>query len=317
MWLDLLAVAVLGIFVALGAWRGALATGLGLATLIGAYLAAISLAPALAPPLSERLGISELWALPLAGTGVFIATYSVLGVASALVRRLSRRHADERSARDRFLGGALGAVRGVGIVLLLSYLALWVDALRATGTATGIPSVERSRAAALTGEVVESGLEAALGEDDPAGRVAARIAARPGVAVAELQGVLEDPQVSALREDARFWMLVEHGSVDAALARGSYLDLQRDPALRRRLADLGLVPEAAADDPGVFRDAMAEVLREVGPRLRGVKEDPQLQALLEDPQVVAMLQEGDTLGLLGHPGFRGLVARVTSRQPRD
>lgn len=317
MWLDLVAVALLGIFVALGAWRGALATGLGLATLVGAYLAAVFLAPTLAPALASRLGLSEFWALPLAGAGVFVATYTVLGVLSAFLRRLSRRHADERSARDRFLGGVFGAVRGAGIALLVSYLALWVDALRVTGATSPLPSVEHSRAAALTGEVVESGIGAAFGEERPGGRMAARIAARPGVALAELQGVLDDPQVGALREDARFWSLVEHGAVDAAMARGSFLALQRDPALRRRLADLALVPEAAADDPGVFRDAMGEVLREVGPPLRRVREDPALQELMEDPEVVAMLQSNDTLGLLGHPGIRGLVDRVTSPQQPD
>jgi hypothetical protein len=30
-----------------------------------------------------------------------------------------------------------------------------------------------------------------------------------------------------------------------------------------------------------------------------------------------MLQEGDTLRLLGHPGFRDLVERVTSSKPSD
>lgn len=317
MWLDLVAVAVLGVFVALGAWRGALVTGLGLVTLVGSYAVSLLLAPALAPALGARVGLSTFWATPLAGTGVFAATYAVLGLASAGLCRLSRGRAEERSARDRFLGGAFGAVRGLGIVLLVAYLALWVDALRATGATAPLPSVEHSRAAALTGEVVESGLEAALGRDDPGSRVAVRLAARPGVAIGELQGVLDDPQVGALRGDERFWTLVENGSVDAALTRRSFLDLQHDEALRRRLADLGLVPPEAVDDPGAFRDAVADVLRDVGPRLRGLKDDPAVQELLDDPKVVAMLQSGDTLGLLGHPDFRKLVDRVTSPRSQD
>ena len=74
----------------------------------------------------------------------------------------------------------------------------------------------------------------------------------------------------------------------------------------------GLVPQAAADDVRQFRDEMANVLREVGPRIRHLKNDPELQALAEDPEVIGILQSGDTLALLQHPGFRKLVDRVTS-----
>lgn len=317
MWLDLIALAVLAVFVALGAARGALITGLGLATLAGAYAASVFLAPALAPALGERLNVSDFWGLALAGTGVFIATYAILGGAAAALRRLSRRRDEPLTRRDRFFGGVFGAIRGLAIVLLVSYLALWMDALRATGGTSPLPAVGSSRAAALTGEVVESGLEAVLDADDPAARVVVRLAARPQVAVGELQAVLDAPQIAQLRSDGMFWTYVENGNVDAALARRSYLALQRDEAMRRRFADLGLVPEEAAENDAAFRAAVAEVLRDVGPQLRGLKNDPALRELAEDPQVVAMVQSGDTLGLLGHPGFRKLVERVTSRPSSD
>ena len=66
MWLNGLVAAVMLIFVALGAWRGALATGLGLATLVLAYVAAFSLGPALAPALGEGFDVPALWAMPVA-----------------------------------------------------------------------------------------------------------------------------------------------------------------------------------------------------------------------------------------------------------
>jgi hypothetical protein len=105
--------------------------------------------------------------------------------------------------------------------------------------------------------------------------------------------------------------------VDAALNRLSFQRVQRDDALRRRLADLGLIGEDAALDTRAFRNAMADVFGEVGPRIRGLKNDPEVQELMNDPEVVAMLQSGDTLGLLGHSGFRGLVDRVTSQSTSD
>lgn len=316
MWLDLLALGILAIFALVGAARGALKAGMGLLALLVGYLAAILLAPHIGPSLSEALGVSEFLALPLGGTLAFIGGFGAVSLLGALLRRLAARHDDDPSPRDRFLGAVFGAVRGGLVVLLISWLALWLDALRASGGDVPVPSVEGSAAAALTGEVVEAGIGAAMG-DEPGGRLAARIAARPAAAMADFEQVLENRNIEALRSDEMFWTYVEYGNVDAALNRGSFRSVANDPSLRGRLAGLGLVDDEAAEDPFAFREDVADVLAEVGPRIRGLKNDPELQALVEDPQVVAMLQSGDTIGLLRHPGFQQLVDRVTSQQPED
>ncbi|MDH3521765.1 MAG: hypothetical protein OEM49_15050, partial [Myxococcales bacterium] len=148
-------------------------------------------------------------------------------------------------------------------------------------------------------------------------RVVARMAARPGVTLNEFQSVLEDESIEGLRADPMFWTYVEHGNVDAALNRMSFRRVAQNDALRRQLADLGLVEEEAALDSRVFGDAMGEVFREVGPRIRGLKNDPEVQELIQDPEIFAMIQSGDTLGLLRNPRFRGLVERVSSRSQAD
>jgi len=313
MWLDAIALVILTAFAVFGAMRGALATAMGLLTLGVAYGAGLTLAPILGPSVAEAWDFPVPLGMALAGTGAFLAAFVVMGVVSAVVCRRARRHDGKRSARDRFLGGAFGILRGALIVFLLSYLAIWVDALRATGVVESLPELGDSTAAAVTGEIVESGLEAALEDSGSAGRMVARMAARPGVALSEFQSVLDDPNVERLRGDSMFWTYVESGNVDAALNRSSFLRVQEDDALRRRMADLGLVEEDAAVDTRAFRNSMAEVFREIGPRIRGLKNDPELQQLMEDPEVVAMIQSGDTLGLLGHPGFRDLVQRVSSQ----
>ena len=97
----------------------------------------------------------------------------------------------------------------------------------------------------------------------------------------------------------------------------SFTLLAQDAPLRQKLAGLGLVPDDAILNPGLFRAAMAQVLEEIGPRLRGLRSDPAVQELLADPAVVAMIESGDTLGLLAHPKFRELVNRVSAGPPQS
>jgi membrane protein required for colicin V production len=312
MWLDVLALLVLGLFAGMGALRGGLASALSLLSLGVSYAAALWAAPRFGERAAELTGAPALLGMPIAGTLAFAAAFLAMGLLSFALKRLERRE-DPRSPRDRFVGGVFGAARGVLVVFLLAYLALWVDALRSTGTVEALPELGDSTAAALTGSVVEAGVQAAL-DDGQAGRVVARMAGRPGLAFAELQSVLEHPAVAELQRDPAFWTYVEHGSVDAAMNRRSFLAISQDARLRGRLAELGLVSEDAAVDARTFRAETGQVLREVGPRIRGLREDPALRELMEDPEVVAAVQAGDHLALMSHPGFRSVVTRAMERE---
>jgi uncharacterized membrane protein required for colicin V production len=316
MWLNALAAVVLAACVAAGAWSGALATGLRIATLVLAYAAAAFVGPAFAPAVAARTGLAGLSATLAACTATFVVVYVVLGVASRFARRLGRRENVGRSPRDRFLGGCFGALRGVLLAMTVVYTVMCFDALRATGAGAAVPEIGDSVAADMTSGVVQAAIESAIDTSDPTGRFAARFASRPAVAAAELQGVVDDPSFAQLRGDARFWSDVEDGNVDAALRRRSFVTLAYDAQLRQRLAHLGLVADEAALDPEVFRQSVAQVLVQVGPRLRALRDDPAMQELLADPAVVAMAQNGDTLGLLLHPKFRALVSRVGAEAPQ-
>ena len=216
--------------------------------------------------------------------------------------------------RDRFFGACLGLVRGGLVVLLICVLAIWLDALRSSGKAEFLPAVADSRAAAVTGDVVEAGITAALSDAGPGrARVAARLLARPATSLADLQAVLENPHVARLQQDQLFWTYVETGAVDAALNRGSFIDVLHDRELREGFASLGVIERDALDTPGVLRDRAASALREIGPRIRRLRDDPELKRLMSDPEVVSMVEAGDTLALLTHSGFRAFVSNVASR----
>src|SRR5262249_7208797 len=160
-----------------------------------------------------------------------------------IVRRLGRRENSDRSPRDRFLGATFGAVRGLVLAMLLVYAAMWFDALRATGNAAVLPEIGDSVAADVTSGVVRTAIEHAVDTREPAGRFGARLAARPQVAAADLQALIDDHSFAELRSDADFWSDVEQGRLSLALRRNSFQKLARDAEVRRRLADLGLVPE--------------------------------------------------------------------------
>jgi uncharacterized membrane protein required for colicin V production len=313
MWLDVLVLAVLGWFSWAGVRRGGMAAGMGILTLAVAYGSAIVAAPILDAPVANLFGLPELLGIPVAGSIAFAVAFIAMAILSKfLCRRADGADDEGRSVRDRFLGGAFGAVRGAFVVALLCYLALWVEALRLSGAADGIPAMGDSAAAAVTSAVVEAGIESALEDSGRTGHVVAKLAANPGAAIVDLQAVVSNPRVVAVQEDKDFWANVEAGAIGAALNTRSFADLSEDEELRHQMASVGLIDPESAEAPDVFRAAVGDVLREVGPRIRNLKNDPELQGLLDDPEVVAMVEGGDTLGLMNHPRFRRLVSRVAS-----
>ncbi len=316
MWLDVVALGILAAFALMGALRGGLVAGLALASLGVGYGAAIWAAPRYGALASELTGVPGWLGMPIAGSAAFLLAFLVMGVVSFAARHAwALEPGEKRSPRDRFLGASFGAARGALVVLLLSYLALWVDALRVTGTAPDLPEVGSSAATRVTQRVVEAGMGAMVDGDQATGKLVARIAARPGQSIVEMQALMEHPVIQELRSDEMFWTYVEAGSVDAALARRGAVALVYDGGMRQRLGELGLIDADAVADSAAFREQAAQVLRQVGPRIRGLKNDPELQALMQDPAIVEAVQSGNHVALLGHPGFRAVVARVMETPP--
>ncbi len=312
MWLDAVAVVLLGVFAGFGALRGALAGGLGLAGLALGYAAAVFAASHCGGPTAARLGIPSWAGMAAAGSGAFAVATLAVSLSASLLRRFHLLGGGrESSPRDRFFGALFGGLRGALVVVLLGTLAGWVDALRVTGVVPSLPAQGESMTALASARAVEAGVEAALSES-PARRVVAQMVARPARSLAGFQQLIEHPRVGALREDAVFWTYVEHGSVDAAMNRMSFLSLAGDSELRGQLAELGLVQESEASDAAAFRGAAAQVLAEVGPRIHALKRDPEFQSLLADEQVLDLVAQGETLALLAHPRFRSAIARAAS-----
>jgi hypothetical protein len=140
--------------------------------------------------------------------------------------------------------------------------------------------------------------------------MALNMAARPKETMQGVKSVMDNPRIQGLQNDELFWSYVESGAIDAAMNQGSFLGIAHDETLRNELAEVGLIADHAAQDPRLFRNEVRDVLNEVSPRLRGLKEDPAVQQLLQDPEVVSALERGDHVSLLRNPGFRALVSQV-------
>jgi len=310
MWLDLVVLTLVCVAAGFGAARGTLAGAVGLAALLGAYAAALLAGPALGPDLGAVAGVPAPLRAAFAGTLAFAFAYVVLRLGGSWLRgREERRVGLARTARDRFGGGLLGALRGAIAAAFVAWLALLADGLRASGAAPALPPLGASTAARLVSPAVEAGALAALGRD-PAARVAARLAARPAETLKHLDAVLGDPRTVALRDDAPFWSSVEQGQIERALGRASFAAFAADAGVRRELNALGLVDERATGDPAAFRTAMGEVLEQAGPRLRALRDDPELARLMQDPEVVALAKSGESLALAQDPRVRAVVARA-------
>jgi membrane protein required for colicin V production len=316
--LDLIAVIVLLVFMGLGALRGGLVGGIGLLALAVGYTAAVIAGAGSGADWMAARGVPGLLSAPVAGCAAFVVAYGAVAVVGMMLERMEKRRRgdDPRSVADRVAGATFGGLRGLLIVLLLSILATWLDAARELGVwepTLPMPDTRDSLVAGASGQIVEGLVRSAAGDANAvAGKVMGRIASSPGPALKGLQEVIDDPGFQALQRDRFFWTLVENGASERATNSRSFYVITHDDELRRRLADLGIVTEAAAVDTDVFRRDVVEMLDAVGPRLKGVHDDPELQRLAEDPEVIALLESGDTLGLLTHPGIQRLVSRLSA-----
>jgi len=313
---DLGLLALLAIFVAVGAWRGTVASLMGLASLVVGYVAGFQSAMHGGDAAAAAFGVSVTIGPVIAGSLGFVAGLVAMAIVGIAARRwdAERRGDLPRGALDRLGGAFFGGLRGSVLAALLAWLGMFASAAREIapeGPLAAVPSAEGSLLAGLTEVAVEQVVEATLG-DDPASRVIARVAARPGDRLRAVQSLIDDPRVRAVQEDAFFWTLVENGASERALNRMSFYRVAHDPELRATFADLGFVSAEAANDSNAFRDELRGVLDVVGVRIRGIKQDPEIQALARDPEILAMLESGNTFGLVAHPRIQALAARLAA-----
>ena len=312
MWIDGIALALLAYFVVTGALRGAFASFLRISALVVSYVSTYLFGPILAPILATLLDLSDLVALAASGILVFLLVFILLGAIASLLQRQEReaREGDPRSGLDRSGGALLGALQGGLVILLLGVLTSWIEVGQKNGGFQSLPSPGGQGVAKVTRVVVEGTADALLDEQSRGARVAVRFAVRPDDAISDVQSLIEAPAFRSLQDDRLFWSYVEHGSIDQALNQRTFLDISHDPELRQRLADLGMIPPEAAQDPSSFRTSIRDMLERLSPRIRAVRNDPALQELAQDPEIARALQEGDTLPLLSDPRLRAVMSRA-------
>lgn len=314
--LDLVFGFVLLAMVALGAWRGAVVSGSGLAGLVCGYAGGVGGAMWLGGWVATTLAVSPLVAPAIAGTIGFVVVWLIVSSACDVLIAWDRGRVElgGRSVFDRALGGVFGLARGSLIVVLLALLMSWLDAARDLGAVEGLaalPDAETSAVAGVTGDLVEAAVSSALSDAGPAGQVAARITARPSQTLGSIQSIVDDERMNTLFQDRLFWTLIQNESIDYAMNRNAIRSMVKDPEVRDRFADLGLVGDDAREDSAVFKKAIAGVLAEVAPKVSQLHRDPEIQALASDPEIIELVQSGNTLALMSHPKLKKIVDRVS------
>jgi uncharacterized membrane protein required for colicin V production len=307
--LDLIVLAFLGTLAFLGARRGGVESGLRLMGLPIAYACAVLAGQLGGPALAERLGTAAWMGSVGAGAIGFMAVQALVEVLARTARR--RADADSLSDVSRLFGALFGIARAALLLLPLLWLASFAEGARRSGVRPDLPDLSGARASQISQAVVAAGTAQLAANGDRSDRMTARVLADPGESVAALNEIVSDPRMRVLQSDQGFWLDVEGGNVESALARPTFIDLARDAEVRGRLAKLGLIAPNSAVDAQQFRDEMASVMAEVGPRLRAIRNDPALEELMSDPAMRERIQSGDTLALLTDPRIQALVARTS------
>jgi len=311
---DLVALLILAVYMAIGAWRGALASALGMFTLVAAYGASVPAGAKLGDVAATRLGVAPLLGSVLVGVAAFGATLLLLGIVSRVLLSHDRRALGDEplSPLERLGGALLGALRGAVVVLLIGWLTAWVDGVAGAVPESRLPRLGPSHVGGLAERAVEAGAGAVLDQGSPGGRVTVQLLAHPGESIEGLKDALSNGRLQTLRDDAAFWDALSGGDVDAALARGSFRSLPYDRELRHDFAQIGLVAPSAAESPPLFEQAIVGAARQIAPRIAQLRSDPQFQSLLQDPKVREALQQGDRWALLSDPRFQLLATRLGS-----
>ena len=166
--IDLIALAILAIYVLMGALRGALPSLLRLVAPLLAYTVAFLGAPRVGPWLASQFGLPGVLGVGLGGMILFLLTLVLFGVATLVLRAALRRPAGlRRPSRLNRAGGALiGAAHGALILLLLGLALSFLDAMRVSGAAD-LPEFGDSALVSMTQSVVEQAAPAALGTPSP------------------------------------------------------------------------------------------------------------------------------------------------------
>lgn len=324
--LDQVALGILGFFVLVGVWRGALASALGVASLVASYVLALLAGSWLGGVAAAATGLPPLAAPLVVGTLAFVVTSIALGVVSRRMVKRRREALAEAPASTRLLdrvgGGAVGLLRGAVVVVLVGWLVAFADAARvaivppdsvaADAPASPIAEAAGSETARIAQRAVEVGAGVVLG-DSPSGRVTTRLLARPAESLGALREVLASPSVAKLRDETAFWDALQRGDAERALANPAFRSLAYDATLRTELTQLGVVSPEVAETPQAFQASLDAIVRELAPRIEGIANDPEVQALAQDPAVLRALERGDRWSLLRHPGVQRLAEKLAGQ----
>jgi membrane protein required for colicin V production len=118
--IDIIALAILGVSVVIGVWRGLVREVLALVAWVGAFLLANLLAPEVAKLLPKAMANEEIRLL-VSFVVVFIVALIGLSVLAILASKIVK--VVGLGAADRAVGGVFGLARGVLVVMILVLLA--------------------------------------------------------------------------------------------------------------------------------------------------------------------------------------------------
>jgi uncharacterized membrane protein required for colicin V production len=243
MGLDIVCLAIVAVFVVLGLLSGFLAQIVRLAALIGAFLLAYSASVYTRPLLMRWMDVDSIAGNLLSLLLGWIGCYIAIIVIGTIVVRILKNSSDSIKLLDRFLGGALGSVKGLLIVYLLACALVLLRAPLQEFVPEKQLDLKESRFAAFA-ERHNVFSRIALPEVDKLKELTAAFDNQEGH-----RALLDDRTIMALRrnqafqrlmKDEAFHKAVSERQLDAILNNPSLRAAMNDPEIRKILSTLDL-----------------------------------------------------------------------------
>jgi hypothetical protein len=278
--------------------------GLGLvlariASLIGAYILALSFAANGAALLTEKTELQGLAAYFIAGFAIFVISWIIISIVLQIIFRVLGKLTDGKSKLPLFgaiANGFIGAV--VGLVLV------WIANIASTALNNGeLPPNNpiNNFSQQLMGGTIDTALTHQFPQAPQLVGVASYVLQNPTRGIQDGLFLANDPDVKTLINSKKINRMVEQKNV-LGLMNASEINAVLDKeTVQRIIVETNVLGDVDVTDKTAVKMRLTEEVMTTLIRVETVKQNSRFKQLTSDPELSRMVNNGDVVGLMASP----------------